>query len=194
MNDRQARREAAGRDAMLLWDTMVVCQKGNVTDPFKSPKTKRERAEAFRALSDIHKGIFDKGISRTNKVEPMLRTLDAWVKGETDATVSDTTLVYSILDILRMQANEAASFDAHNRRGVSRKDTLSDAVSLTADHRTADQVTDPSMGNSSAAWQAAAWEKMGETRGHCRSPLDILIEQEEQDALRVCSADLVGAY
>ena len=194
MTDRQKRREAAGLDAMLLWDTMVVCQKGNVTDPFKSPKTKTERAAAFRALSDIHKGIFGKGIGRTNKVGPMLNTLKEWVEGKTDADVTDTTLVYSILDILRMQANESASFDAHNRRGVSRKDILSDAVSLSADHRTADDVTDPSMGNSSAAWQAAAWEKMGESREDCMSPLDILIRREEEDALRVSSADIADAY
>jgi hypothetical protein len=190
MNARQERRERAGREAMLLWDTMVVCQKGNVKDPFKSPKTKAARAAAFRRLSDIHKGIFGKGIGRTNKVQPMLRTLDVWVKGDTDATLDDATLVYSILDILRMQANESASFDAHNRRGVSRKDILADAVSLSVDYRTGDDVTDPSMGNTSNAWHARAWERMGETREDCMSPLDILIRREEEDALRVCAADV----
>ena len=190
MSARQERREAAGRNAMLLWDTMVVCQKGNVKDPFKSPKTKGARARAFGILSEVHESIFGKGIGRTNKVQPMLRTLDAWVKGDTDATLDDSTLVYSILDILRMQANEAASFDAHNRRGISRKDILSDAVSLSADHRTGDDVTDASMGNTSNAWMRDAWERMGEIREDCMSPLDILIRREEEDALRVCAADL----
>jgi hypothetical protein len=189
MNARQERRERAGLEAMRLWHDTFTFHAESERNAARSPKTKTQRQAAIDSLSDIHKGIFGKSIGRV-KVVPMLRTLDAWVKGETDANIDDATLVYAILEIMRVRYNDSASDDLHYRRGVSCKDILADAVSLSVDYRTAADVTDPSMGNTSNAWHARAWERMGEAREDCMSPLDILIRREEEDALRVCAADV----
>jgi len=174
MNDRRDRLTDASARASILFDTFSVSTI-SIRTPYTSSGTHKARAEAVKSISALHKTLYGKGISRTHTTQGMLKTIDAWVKGKTDADIDDTTLVYSLLDILRLQANGNAQFSAECRRGIGTGDALRDSVSLD----TGDYAGDVYLCN--ANWVCNEWARQCETREHMREPLDILIGYEESD-------------
>lgn len=200
---RRIRLDVAELEAIRLWDETFTFHAESATNAARSAETKDARADAVDILCDtwevltgerywrpILKGKREGQRRYSKKVEPMLNAIEAWVSGRMEANIDDTTLVFGILEVMRVRYNDSASDELNYRRGISKKDVLASAVSLCAEYRTAADVVDPSNDNTANAWHQRAWEQMGDTREDCMDPLDILIRREEEAASMVSAADL----